>query len=241
MSDNGQEYARKLELLLALFLRPDGRTWRGSDIESATDGAVTQSYFSQLKRGRWQRPGLEPLAEIADVMNFPFDLWRTDPERWPAILNRQSDGDWYLGTSEDIAAKFNGISRSVRKPDGNPYSDEEIALNSEGRISAEEVNEIRHARARQVTYDQILVLSDVFQVDFDYWKKPGGNDAPIFDDELLELMEDADNQLLMQRTRNLSKAHKDMLLILAEQMQRTQLSSGQDSGQDSGQEDDVTD
>jgi transcriptional regulator with XRE-family HTH domain len=233
VSDKGQEYARKLELLLALFPRPDGRAWRGSDVEAETNGEVTQSYFSQLKKGRWQRPGLEPLAEIANVMNFPFDLWRTDPERWPAILNRQANGDWFLGTSEDIAAKFKGVSRSVTKPDGSPYSDEEIALSSGGRISVEEVDAIRHARARQVTYDQILVLSDVFQVDFDYWKKPGGNDAPIFDDELLQLLEDADNQLLMQRTRNLSKAHKDMLLILAEQMERSQLSPGQ--------EEDVTD
>jgi hypothetical protein len=69
-----------------------------------------------------------------------------------------------------------------------------------------------------LTYDQILALADVFDVSFDYWFEdaPG---TPVLNADLVEALKEEANVLLLQRTRGLSKAHKNMLLILAEQLQ----------------------
>ncbi len=82
---SGPEVARRFNLLLAKFLRADGEPWTGAEIEGATDHRVTSSYVSALKHGKFKRPGILQLELIAEVMGFPFELWRVEPELWDEI------------------------------------------------------------------------------------------------------------------------------------------------------------
>ena len=220
--DKGQQFAEKLELLLTMFPRPDGRSWRGSEIASATDGLVSQSYFSQLRNGKYRRPGWEQLAAIADVMGFPFELWRLDPEQWHDILGGEQHGERDVGDGQELAEKLRALVSAVFNPrTGKPYSDQEIAQFSDGRLSEAEVRGLRTGTVGQVTYDQLLALSDVFEVSLEYWRSPTKQGTPpVLDAELMDLLQDEDTKLLMNRTRHLSKSRKNMLLILAEQLQQ---------------------
>lgn len=77
MGENSQEkrVSEKFRRLLALYRRPDGSEWGGQDLESATGGAVTRSYVSNLKKGRIKSPGLDKLEAIAGAIGFPPELW----------------------------------------------------------------------------------------------------------------------------------------------------------------------
>lgn len=219
MSEQGEKVARKLELLLEHFPHPSGRPWRGSEIEAETNGLVSQGYFSSLRNGKFKRPGLEQLAAIADVMGFPFDLWRAEPEQWPGVMEEKRSVGRRAGDAEVVAEKFEVLCGAVMNPRTNrPFTDAEIVERSQGRLSAGDVAMIRTRRAGELTYDQLLALSDVFDVSFDYWFEaaPG---TPLLNAELVEALKEEANVLLLQRTRGLSRAHKDMLLILAEQLQ----------------------
>jgi len=89
-----EEIARKLDLLLERFPKADGRRWRGVDVERATGGAVSSSYFSGLRRAKFDDPGLKRLSLVADVIGFPFELWRLDPAEWEEELARHREHAW---------------------------------------------------------------------------------------------------------------------------------------------------
>ena len=63
--------ARKFEQLLDSYRQPDGTQWTGQQIDEATDGSVTRSYFVNLRKGRIQSPGYEKMAAISEAMGFP--------------------------------------------------------------------------------------------------------------------------------------------------------------------------
>src|SRR5215216_6051301 len=67
--------AQKFKGLLEMYRRPDGRRWSGQEIDEATDGIVTRSYVTNLRKGRIENPGFEKLKAIAKVMDFPPELW----------------------------------------------------------------------------------------------------------------------------------------------------------------------
>lgn len=75
MGAAGGHVSGRFARLLALYRRPDGSEWGGRDLEAATGGAVTRSYFSNLKNGRIGNPGLAKLEAIAGAMGFPPELW----------------------------------------------------------------------------------------------------------------------------------------------------------------------
>jgi transcriptional regulator with XRE-family HTH domain len=63
--------ARRFELLLEAYRRPDGGRWGGADLERATSGVVTRSYVANLRKGRIENPGYEKMLAIAKAMSFP--------------------------------------------------------------------------------------------------------------------------------------------------------------------------
>ena len=79
------EMARRFGLLLERFPRADGDPWRGREMEEATDGEITTSYFSALRAGKFCRPGAHHLDLIADAMGFPPVLFRLDPVLWDEV------------------------------------------------------------------------------------------------------------------------------------------------------------
>ena len=106
MSGN-EHVSERLQSLLALYRRPDGREWGGQDLENATDGAVTRSYVANLKRGRIENPGLAKLGAISGAMGFS-----------PAL--------WFGGTFEEGRAPDDALLAALK--DGNVRSILEVAM-----------------------------------------------------------------------------------------------------------------
>jgi hypothetical protein len=67
--------AQRFEELLDSYRHPDGSRWTGQQIDEATDGVVTRSYFVNLRKGRIRSPGHEKMAAIALAMDFPPAAW----------------------------------------------------------------------------------------------------------------------------------------------------------------------
>jgi hypothetical protein len=67
--------AQRFERFLDTYRRPDGRRWSGQAIDEATDGIVTRSYITNLRKGRIENPGYEKMRAIAKAMGFPPEMW----------------------------------------------------------------------------------------------------------------------------------------------------------------------
>src|SRR5215203_303101 len=92
--------AQRFEKLLDSYRHPDGNRWTGQQIDEATDGLVTRSYFVNLRKGRIRSPGHEKMAAIAQAMGFPPAAWfEEDAAKEPAV-------DWGLaGALRDEAIR----------------------------------------------------------------------------------------------------------------------------------------
>lgn len=88
------DQAEKFERLLELFPHPQRmnaptpqqRAWKMSEIERATGGEVSSSWLSAFRRRKTKKPGMRMLDLIAQAMDFPFELWLSEPEEWGRIL-----------------------------------------------------------------------------------------------------------------------------------------------------------
>jgi hypothetical protein len=56
--------AQRFERSLDTYRRPDGQRWSGQAIDEATDGIVTRSYITNLRKGRIENPGYEKESRI---------------------------------------------------------------------------------------------------------------------------------------------------------------------------------
>ena len=54
--------------LLDAHRRPDGSKWTGQQLDEATGGVVTRSYFTNLRKGRIENPGYEKMNAIAKAL-----------------------------------------------------------------------------------------------------------------------------------------------------------------------------
>jgi len=52
-----------------------GSRWTGQQLDEATGGVVTRSYFTNLRIGRIENPGYEKMAAMAKAMGFPPEAW----------------------------------------------------------------------------------------------------------------------------------------------------------------------
>ncbi|MBA2619226.1 MAG: hypothetical protein H0U91_13830, partial [Rubrobacter sp.] len=67
--------AEKFQRLLDTYRHPDGRWWKGAELQKATGGVVIRSYVTNLRKGRIESPGYDKLRAIAKAMGFPPALW----------------------------------------------------------------------------------------------------------------------------------------------------------------------
>jgi hypothetical protein len=77
---NPMHIAQRFEQLLDSYRQPDGSRWTGQQIDEATDGFVTRSYFVNLRKARINSPGYEKMAAIAKAMGFPPAAWFEEGE-----------------------------------------------------------------------------------------------------------------------------------------------------------------
>ena len=70
--------AQRFERFLETYRRLDGSRWSGQAIDEATDGIVTRSYITNLRKGRIENPGYAKLAAMAKAMGFAPQVWFED-------------------------------------------------------------------------------------------------------------------------------------------------------------------
>ena len=108
--------AQKFETLLERYRRPDGRRWRGQEIDEATGGVVTRSYVTNLRKGRIENPGYEKMRAIAKAMGFAPEVWFEESlgEGWSIA---QAEG------SRGVAGRLEHLFEVVRNPKtGEPHT-----------------------------------------------------------------------------------------------------------------------
>lgn len=229
LSDHSTTFAEKFELVLSLFPHPDRtdiadarrRRWKGTEISAATGSRISPSYLSGLKSGRIKRPGLEQLNEISAAMGFPFELWLEDIDQWPTILER-----WRRGADSPPEELANRLAERINSlflafPDkhtGEPYSNRAVADASDGSLTEHDLAQLRDGTTTNPTQAQLLALSDFFDVEYAYWLRPEGSEGPVSDELLAKLRDDEKAMLLTQKAVDLDEKNKDLLLLLAEQL-----------------------
>ena len=217
----GKRYAERLERLLDTYPNPEtGKRWRGKELEDATNGFVSGSYVTALRKGRINRPGLDKLRAIAGAMNFPFELWLTEHEKWERELEgEREDGGGFARLLEVL---FEAVGN---EDTGEPFTNKEVSLRSEGRLSEDEIGQMRSGELENPTRAQLLALSDVFDVAPSYWFKPGER-RPLLDPETYEALKNQKTYALLHKSLGLSEDQKDMMMILMEQLRGSETKSG---------------
>lgn len=183
----GSEVAKRFVLLLEKFPRGDGEPWRPVEIEEATGHQVSGSYVVALKKGKFKRPGLKQLSLIADVVGFPFEPWRTEPEFWDEELKKHKVRGSLRGplsfpegtavplrrvpAGENLGRLVDDLFRNGKNPaTGEPYTEEEVAARSRGRLSANEVRQMRRGEREEPPPElKLVAFSDVFDAPLSHW------------------------------------------------------------------------
>ena len=215
----GRHYAEKFQRLLELYPRPDGRRWRGADLERATNGFVNGSYITALKKGKIDRPGLDKLRRIAEVMRFPFELWLEDPKDWGHLPEEKEAAQHESG---GLAGLLNHLFDTMVDPrSGMAYTEAEISALAQGRLSAEEIGRMRAGSLRNPSRDQLLALSDAFDIDPSYWFGRGER-RPVLDPEVAEALRNRKTYALLHKSLDLDEGDKDLVMILMDQLGRRQ-------------------
>lgn len=260
MKPKGDSIAHKLDLLLKKFPRADGEPWRGVEIEEATGGEVSSAYFSGLRKGKWKQPGMKQLSLIADVMGFPFELWRTDPEHWDDLLKTQRRTTGYRSPAgsmvaahytgapdqatrleeyvvpripygQELAALLNMLFES--KPDpatGASYTDQRVAELSRDRITAQEI-----AAMRDASYDSPPPEIKLIALSEVFEVSPsywyaGDEDQAVLDLDVLEQMLRDDRVLVRRKSNDLSSSKRELVAML---LKNLDTDAGVDKSQDS--------
>ena len=131
--------AEKFRMMLRLYPHPDGGRWDGEKMERATQGGITREVFADLERGRGGALGLSPPQEaaMAQVMDFPLELWYCKLEWWQEVYRDRESGadvsdklqEWDCVTPERAAERL-GTSR-----------DEVLKMVSAGKLEGREDRE----------------------------------------------------------------------------------------------------
>jgi transcriptional regulator with XRE-family HTH domain len=185
--------SQKFEDLLETHRRPDGSLWTGQQLDEATGGVVTRSYFVNLRKGRIDNPGYEKMRAIARAMGFPPGAWFDESvgDRTPA------------GTAEEgrsITGRVEHLFRAVRNPKtGKPYTNAEVARMTLGELSEEDIEGIRTGAIEDPTVGQAAALAAVFGVEPSYLLN---RSEPVLDAELVEALRD---ETVRETTREISR------------------------------------
>jgi transcriptional regulator with XRE-family HTH domain len=176
---NPMHVAQKVEHLLDAHRRPDGRRWTGQQLDEATGGVVTRSYFTNLRKGRIESPGYEKVAAIAKAMGFPPEAWFEEGVSGEPVARNDGRG---------VAGRVEHLFDAVRNPTtGEPYTNAEAARMTLGVLSEGDVEGIRTGAIGDPTVGQVAAMAGVFGVEPSFLLDRG---EPVFDGELVEALRD---------------------------------------------------
>ena len=219
----GPEVARRFRLLLDMFPRADGERWRGAEVEEASGGAVTGSYFSALVKGKFQRPGIVQLSALSDVIGFPFELWRLPTELWDEYLEQNpARGSFRTaapGRPVPRVPQGAELANLVEKLFAwGPYTEKEVAVRSRGRLTAGQIERMRSGGQAEAPPElQLITLSHVFGVPYTYWYGRDGGDEHPYPPEDFDAL-DASEYELVGVCRTLSHQHREAVMSLVQRL-----------------------
>jgi transcriptional regulator with XRE-family HTH domain len=201
--------AQKFEALLEIYRRPDGRRWSGQQIDEATDGVVTRSYVTNLRKGRIENPGYEKMSAIAKAMGFAPEVWFEEGlgDGRPIIQG---------GASRGVAGRLEHVFKVVRNPKtGEPYTNSEVARMTLGDLSEEDVEGIRRGTIGEPTVDQVTALAGVFGVELSYLLD---REEPwLLDEKLVQALRDEDVRDITRESSRLPDGERRLVLGIVRQ------------------------
>ena len=171
--------AQRFERFLDTYRRPDGQRWSGALIDEATDGIVTRSYITNLRKGRIENSGYEKMRAIAKAMGFPPKMWFEEDLGSEGGSPPQPEG-------RGIPARVEHLFEVVKNPKtGESYTNAEVARMSAGEITEEEVEGIRTGKIADTTVGLVAAPAAVFGVPPSYLKDRG-TETEVLDEEALK-------------------------------------------------------
>lgn len=208
--------AKKFDLLLDTYRRPDGRSWTGQEIDEATGGIVTRSYITNLRKGRIENPGYEKLRAIAKAMNFPPALWFED--RADSLTKMRIEP---ATRPCNIAERTNQLFDIVQNAKaGRPYSNSEIVRMSLGELTEENLQEIRSGQLTNLSVNQLLALADAFGVHPDYFLDTEAKPT-LLNESALQILQDETVSAIAHRSLQLTERERQIILGIVRQFEDT--------------------
>lgn len=198
----------RFELLLDAYRRPDGSKWSGQKLEDATEGVVSRSYVSGLRKGHVSQPSYDKLYAISRAMGFPVELWSED------AFNRMFAAKPALSDNAPISERTQRLFQTILNPStGSEYTHSEVAELSDGFLTEEEVSSIRSGEISNPTIDRIVALADVFRVSPSYFTE---KTPPLISQETLEGMSKDLPRKIINRTLSLPESQQQFVLNMIE-------------------------
>lgn len=218
---SGREYAIKFEKLLEMYPRPDGGMWRGRDFHEATNGFVSKSYITNLRKGRGGHPGIAKLKEIAEVMGFPFRLWIEPTHNWEMVLQEESGSMAVLESAEFEVLLKRLLDVRTNSLTGKPYTIGELAAATHGKLSEDDIDRMLAGHLENPTRKQLIALSEAFGVDPAYWFKRSENNY-VFEPDTYDALKETQNQEMLKRSLSLSSDDKELVMNLLEKLHKAE-------------------
>jgi len=211
--------AQRFERFLDTYRRPDGSRWSGQAIDEATDGIVTRSYITNLRKGRIENPGYEKMRMIAKAMGFPPEMWFEEDVGSEGQSAAQPEG-------RDIPGRVEHLFEVVKNlKTGESYTNAEVARMSAGEINEEEVEGIRTGKIVDPSVGQVAALAAVFGVPPSYMLDRGAQ-PEVLDEEALKALSDKTVGAILKESARLPEREKRLVLGIVRQFS-DQLGAGE--------------
>lgn len=222
MANPGDIWARKFGAFLDRYPRPDGKRWRGVDFDRETNGYINGSYVTALSKGRIEEPGLNRLRRISEAMGFAFQEWFLPIEDEP----RAGPKELGFAGEDSIAARLNYLFEAITNDKtGAPFTDKEVAKQSLGRLSEEDVRRLRTGEAQDPSREILLALCDVFDVDFSYWDERA-DQLQLLSPDTLRALRDKESLAILHKSHALPDEDKSLIITVLEELERRRTSGG---------------
>lgn len=213
-------FGEKLQMFLDSHRKPDGSRWTNRDIETATGGFVNVNYITNLKHDRIRQPGSDRLAAIAHVMGFPEELWYRREEDFDAEIRQLSLERRATSLSEKLNFLFDYFSERRKKQ--RPLTNREVAQQTLGELSEQDIVAIRSGEVDDLTGRQYEALSRVFGVDLSYWYTKPGQTPPMNAEDMASLGDERVREIL-HRLHGRSEEQKELIISMLDQLPPNQL------------------
>jgi transcriptional regulator with XRE-family HTH domain len=198
----------------------------GQDLQDATNGIVSRSYITNLRKDRIENPGYEKMAAIAKAMGFPPGLWFEDVGpgfQLDAVKKRQS----LSGRLDQL------LTTLTNDRTGSPYTDAELARMSLGVLTEEEVAGMRAGTISNPTIDKVVELAGVFGVEAAYFLD-GAGEPPVLDREALDVLRDETTSAIARKSFRLPAPEKRMILNIIDELEKARRGGDQEATKNSG-------